>query len=336
MAENSKIEWCNHTFNPWIGCTKVSDGCKHCYAEAMMDKRYGRVKWGPSGVRVRTSAANWKKPLKWNRQAKKEGVRYRVFCASLADVFEDKPDQPELYEWRQELFGLIGDTPYLDWLLLTKRPENVERMIACALHGTRLSLEDDFPNVWIGTSVENQEQADKRIPELLQIPARVRFLSMEPLLGAVDLTCFMNDTLDPEQSYGYVNSLIGFTFDTEGFGNRLSMGAVDWVIVGGESGSNARPMRPDWVCSIRDQCVETGVPFLFKQWGEWIPYDAKDHEDWALTHDDISQWRWLTVDGREGPVWRKDIITTMIKIGKKKAGRLLDGRSWDQFPEISK
>jgi protein gp37 len=129
MAENSNIEWTHHTFNPWIGCTKVSDGCKNCYAENLMDKRYGRVKWGPQGTRVRTSEANWKKPLKWNREAEAKGERHRVFCASLADVFEDKPDQPEMEQWRLELLELIIKTPYLDWLLLTKRPENVRGMV---------------------------------------------------------------------------------------------------------------------------------------------------------------------------------------------------------------
>jgi protein gp37 len=127
MGENSKIEWTDHTFNPWIGCTKVSDGCKHCYAEALMDKRYGRVKWGPQGTRQRTSADNWRKPLQWNKQAVKEDKHYRVFCSSLADVFEDNP---QLTEWRADLFNLIAETPNLDWLLLTKRPENINRMVA--------------------------------------------------------------------------------------------------------------------------------------------------------------------------------------------------------------
>ena len=160
MADNTKIEWCDRTFNPWIGCTKVSEGCQHCYAETLMDKRYGRVQWGPQGKRDRTSDANWKKPRQWNKQQWLEcpscqwrgdvshtivvvdgrlrcpacetetvPTRQRIFCASLADVFEDKPDQPELGDWRRQLLSLIYETPNLDWLLLTKRPENVMRMV---------------------------------------------------------------------------------------------------------------------------------------------------------------------------------------------------------------
>lgn len=261
--ENSKIEWTDHTFNPWIGCTKVSDGCKHCYAETLMDKRYGRVQWGPQGKRIRTSAANWKKPLKWNREAAAAGQRARVFCASLADVFEDKP---EVYTWREELFGLICDTPHLDWLLLTKRPENVDDMFSEIVAPVRLGWED-FPNIWIGTSVENQKQADKRIPALLRIPAAVRFLSMEPLLGPVYLTSLMNDGLC-SLGTGYVNCLKGFCFDAsyDGYydiGDRVNK--INWVIVGGESGVDARPMDVEWARSIRDQCREAGVPFFMKQ-----------------------------------------------------------------------
>ena len=248
MAKNSKIEWTDHTFNPWIGCTKVSDGCKHCYAETLMDKRYGRVQWGPQGTRVRTSAANWRKPVQWNKQAAAEGRRYKVFCASLADVFEDRP---ELVEWRRELLDLIIRTPRLDWLILTKRPENVNRMIEQATGFSEASMWfHAAPHVWIGTSVENQETADKRIPHLLQIPARVRFLSMEPLLGPVDLNLGNWHTSPAECPawYDWCNC------------------SIDWVIVGGESGHNARPMHPDWARSLRDQCVAAGVPVFFKQW----------------------------------------------------------------------
>lgn len=293
--ENSRIEWTDHTFNPWIGCTKVSDGCKHCYAETLMDKRYGKVEWGPQGQRIRTSAANWRKPLKWNREAAAAGKRARVFCASLADVFEDKPDQPEMDKWRVELFQLIQDTPSLDWMLLTKRPENVMEMVKAA--GAEWYYE--LPNVWIGTSVENQEQADKRIPALLTIPAAVRFLSMEPLLGAVSLdngetswlTCNGNCTDESEdvcQSFEYTDKCFH---------------GIDWVIVGGESGPNARPMYPAWALNIRDQCQAAGVPFFFKQWGEWLPT-----EDVWGNHFDFR------------------------KVGKHAAGRLLDGREWDEFP----
>ncbi|MGH9769098.1 MAG: DUF5131 family protein, partial [Blastocatellia bacterium] len=176
MGTNSKIEWTDHTFNPWLGCSKVSPACTNCYAEAWA-KRSGLVKWGDGAERRRTSEANWKEPLKWNEQARREGVRRRVFCASLADVFEDRG---ELVQWRNDLFVMIEKTPYLDWLLLTKRPHNVlPKLEAIRKHwlADKLPL---FDNIWIGATVENQEMADKRIPELIQIPAAIHFLSCEP------------------------------------------------------------------------------------------------------------------------------------------------------------
>lgn len=318
MAENSKIEWTDHTFNPWIGCTKVSDGCKYCYAENLMDKRYKRVEWGPQGTRKRTSAANWRKPLAWNKQAEKEGRRYRVFCASLADVFEDKPDQPEMTEWRFDLLCLIKKTPHLDWLLLTKRPENVIDMIEYHLAfangaGDIYEIFDWLlPNVWIGTSVENQEQADKRIPELAQIPARARFLSCEPLLGPIDLSAFYGSVSGTQYVRGYPEDV------------DADWSMIDWVIAGGESGPNARPMHPDWARSLRAQCQAAGVPFLFKQWGEWLPNNQ------IFRPETIS-----SLSGYDMHFWEHGITKAhSLKVGKKKAGRLLDGREWNEFPVV--
>lgn len=166
MGENTAIEWCDHTFNPWIGCQKVGPGCDHCYAERDMDHRFGRVKWGPGQVRQRTSAANWKKPLAWNRAAERDGVRRKVFCASLGDWLDNAvPNQ-----WREDLAALIEATPHLDWLLLSKRSGNFDKL--APWHA------DDIPaNVWLGITVVNQEEADRDIPKLLAIPAVVRFLS---------------------------------------------------------------------------------------------------------------------------------------------------------------
>lgn len=313
--ENSKIEWCDHTFNPWMGCTRVSPGCQHCYAETLMDSRYGKVKWGPQGKRVRTSEAYWKKPLAWNKQAEREGRRFRVFCASLADVFERKE---ELDPWRWQLWHLIVQTPHLDWLLLTKRPENVNYMVPWG--------SEAYPwpeNVWIGTSVESQEWADKRIPELLKVPAVVRFLSVEPLLGPVDL---FNVSYRGDTDY-FINSLTRrystskMMYPDNGvymsFG-MASLGKINWVIVGGESGAEARPMHPNWVRAIRDQCNNAGIPFFFKQWGEWAPN---------------------CVCGRKKPCQTIERPVgyfptgVMFRCGKKKGGRLLDGREWNEFPK---
>lgn len=346
MGENTKIEWCDHSWNPWLGCTKVSAGCANCYAEQLMDGRFGKVQWGPQGTRKRTSAANWRKPLQWNKEQWLEcpacgwrgaavsicpdcdrvhpnTTRQRVFCASLADIFEDRP---ELVEWRIDLFRLIHQTKNLDWLLLTKRPENVVDM--AALDSPAVKMPD---NVWIGTSVEDQEQADKRIPELLKIPATVRFLSIEPLLGPVDLPTF------------------GSYIDPDGFGNNGPMSfqlgssiepdnPIDWVIVGGESGPNARPMHPDWVRSIRDQCQAAGVPFFFKQWGE---YGVFDHT--VSMHEASKESGYLHRSGKytkfsrsTPPVTGKfEDLAMMMKVGKKAAGRLLDGVEWSEFPAIA-
>lgn len=330
MAMNSKIEWTHHTFNPWIGCTKVSEGCANCYAETRSKRFPDQGQWGQNGTRRVTSESNWKLPLRWNRAAEKAGERHRVFCASLADVFEADDTMPEgsrlpVMNARVGLFHLIMDTPHLDWLLLTKRPENIRpvldslRQEANHIGDFKLSemltawLDGSPPhNVWLGTSVENQEQADKRIPALLRVPAALHFLSMEPLLGEVSLGC---------SEYDY---LAGWNTEIRWNGNPDSLpeldpyrtDAIDWVIVGGESGKNARPMHPDWVRSIRDQCASAGVPFFFKQWGDWGPHGTPDILHHSFTTD------------------RSLYRTDMYRVGKKAAGRLLDGREHNEMPEV--
>lgn len=321
MAENSKIEWCDMTWNPWIGCTRVSPGCQHCYAETMMDKRYGKVKWGPQGARIRTSADYWKQPAKWNRAAEAEGVRRRVFCASLADVFEIKEDQyDELRSWRLDLFDLIEATPMLDWLVLTKRPD-----VARAAVPTRW-LRGWPANVWIGASVENQEYADKRIPHLLKIPAAVRFLSVEPLLGAVDLSAYLTPQFyseelpSPRFGYGYPPTMKAA---------RLRP-SVNWVIVGGESGHGARAMHSNWVRNIRDQCQEAGVPFFFKQWGAAVPFKQRENPDGPIGRGTVGVVFEKAGQSQLDPGWEGNWWGY-----KKHTGRLLDGREWNEFPETA-
>lgn len=247
------IEWANFTFNPWRGCTKVSAGCTHCYAESM-SKRNPAVLgvWGPRGARVVAAESYWKQPLAWDRAARLAGERRRVFCASLADVFEGPETMPES-EWpkveaaRRRLFDLISDTEHLDWLLLTKRPQNVKQQLIDAGRGFQ-SLP---PWVWIGTSVENQAAADERIPHLLQVPAHVRFLSCEPLLGPVDLSEWLDAGYESNGPRGWVAEPRG----------------LHWVICGGESGPHARPMHPQWARSLRGQCQAAGVSYFMKQMG---------------------------------------------------------------------
>jgi protein gp37 len=226
MAENSKIEWTDHTFNPWIGCTKVSPACDNCYAEAMMDKRYGRARWGAGQPRVRTSASNWRHPYRWNNTAPLDKPRPFVFCASLADVFDNEvPD-----EWRRDLFYMIRETPNLVWLLLTKRIGNAIPMIYKA--ATTLPR-----NVAIGATLANQEEYDRDRMKLARVKEVAQplftFGSFEPLLGPV----------------------------------ILDKNAPDWIIVGGESGGNARPMRLEWARDLKRQAEELGRVFNFKQVG---------------------------------------------------------------------
>ena len=305
MSENTKIEWADHTFNPWEGCQKVGPGCDHCYAEKRNARFAGgtAINWGPGAPRRRTSAANWKKPIAWNAAAAEfvaaHGRRQRVFCASLADVFDNAIDPA----WRVDLLELIAKTPHLDWLLLTKRIGNAHAMLDAALevmsHGLTKWAEVPWPNVWIGATIVNQEEADRDIPKLLAVPTARRFLSMEPLLGPVDF-CQSSATWS---AAGYMP-----------WRNRPILGGIDWVIVGGESGAGARPMSPDWARGVRDQCAAAGVPFLYKQWGEWLPMLGQ-------TEGVIVREKATTADG-----W------VMGRAGKKAAGRLLDGMQHEGFP----
>lgn len=317
MGKDTKIEWCDHSWNPWRGCTKVSEGCKNCYAKTL-SKRNPKVlgMWGPQGTRVIASETMWKEPLKWNEEAKTSGVRRRVFCASLADVFEDSTTMPA-EDWlsveraRARLFQIIKDTPCLDWLLVTKRPHRVNEYVPPSWH------EHGFPsNVWIGTSVENQAAADKRVPELLKIPAAVRFLSCEPLLGPVDL----DKAVEIAPGIGCFPLLLQPT-ETE---TRLcgAQGRIDWVIAGGESGPGARPMFAEWALSLRDQCIAAGVPFFFKQHGEYISLDQMKRG--SLKDFELRVGHQVTR--------RADGTDEYWKLGKGVTGRELDGREWSQFP----
>lgn len=273
MGENTKIEWATHTFNPWWGCVKVSEACKHCYAEAW-SKRVGQAVWGPQSDRRFFTDQHWKAPITWNRKAEGATVRPRVFCASMADVFEDRE---ELSPWRNKLWDLIEATPNLDWLLLTKRPQNVKRLAGWT---------DNWPeNVWLGTTVELQKRADELLPHLAAVPAKVRFISAEPLLGPLDLEPYLAES-------------------------------IDWLITGGESGPKARPASPAWFRSLLTQCMANDVAFHFKQWGDWAPGDGINLPQRKALREQIA------ADG-----------TRMVRVGKKIAGRNLDGAEWNGLPQ---
>ena len=246
MAGNSKIEWTDHTFNPWWGCTKVSPACDHCYAETW-SRRMGLDIWDARKPRRFFKSQHWRQPYLWNEKAKRNRRRERVFCASMADVFESRGD---LDPWRELLWKVIEETPDLDWLLLTKRPHAASKMVPWGNYWPA--------NVWLGTTVENQKWADRRIPRLVESPARVRFLSCEPLLGAIDLVQW------------------------------LTRKVLHWVIAGGESGFHSRPSDPSWFYSLRDQCVDYETPFHFKQWGDWAPLSVVEGGPPRVVVDDGS------------------------------------------------
>lgn len=229
MAENSKIEWTHHTFNPWIGCQEMSAACDHCYARVMNERWHWVKGWGPHGERKRTSAANWRLPRRWAKQA--NGTRPRVFCASLADVFDNQVPT----EWRTDLFDLIAATPELDWLLLTKRPENLRRMFPTG----------EWPNIWLGTTCEDQEHYNKRYRLIAEIKVPVRFISYEPALGPLSINLAVPPVLAP-----------------------------DWIICGGESGPGARMMEPWWARNLRDDCASHGISFFMKQMTSKKPIPA--------------------------------------------------------------
>jgi protein gp37 len=293
--QNSKIEWTDHTFNPWWGCEKVSAGCKNCYAETL-DHRLGEGKhWGPNSERKRMTTAYWNEPYKWDKAAAKAGRRDKVFCASMADVFEDHPD---VQVHRERLWYTILSTPNLDWQLLTKRPENILRMVPESWTVTDVRGSWWPKNVWIGTSAETAETLGLRLNHLLSVPAPIRFLSCEPLLGPLGPT----------------------------LANALQMRyGLSWVIAGGESGPGARPMHPDWAREVRDLCGKWGVGFFFKQWGEYVPFCQFSSENPAS-----ADWPVVQFPSPHNP----SKVNSYYKPGKKAAGSFLDGVQWKQFPKL--
>jgi len=252
MGEKTGIAWTDSTFNPWHGCQRVSPGCENCYAEAL-DHRLGRSNWGPvsgGANRQAMSEGYWKEPLRWNRQAEKAQRRHRVFCASMCDVFEDT-DHPVVIAARARLWFLIQTTPWLDWQLLTKRPENFKRLLPWGI------ANDPWPNVWLGVTSEDQRRADERIPILLDTPAVIRFVSYEPALEFVD---FEHLHMQGITEIDAVRGTHGVIRPHGGKCERL-----DWVIVGSESGHGARPARLEWYDRVRKLCQDTGVVFFGKQ-----------------------------------------------------------------------
>ena len=314
MAENTKIQWCDHTFNTHWGCTKISDGCSNCYAENM-GNRFG-VKWGAGEPRKTMSENYWKQPLKWNKRAGENNVRERVFCSSMADVFDN--EAPEGV--REKLWSLIKATPHLDWLIVTKRIGNVKNMLP-------EDWGDGYPNVWLLITVVNQIEADRDIPKLIDTPAAIRGLSIEPMLGYIDLTYIQFDaftTMDVLSGNGLS------TISVCQSAPNAFCDPIDWVIVGGESGSNARPMHPAWAKSLQDQCKLAGVAFFFKQQGEWALEQVKAGGDLGgdMRKGIVQQ---VCLDRENDGHFRKGDVH-MRKVGKEVSGRLLNGVEYNEYP----
>lgn len=361
MGENTKIEWCDSSINFWLGCTKVSDACQNCYAEALA-KRFGTVEWGHGQPRVRTKSAV-ATAFKLDRKARRLGRRLKVFCNSMSDFFDAEVDDA----WRDEAMAVMALTPHLDWLVLTKRPKvmrayqsspaTVERVYdlvcdmavdgaadvvlvapgvdpAAAPAGTRIHLGVwPLANFWAGTTVEDQKMADLRIPDLLATPAARRFLSVEPMLDDLDFSqwlflfkrCGDCPCPDPMVSTKGLDDCCGKP--------EIIPPLLDWIICGGESGPHARPMHPDWARGLRDHCVAAGVPFFFKAWGEWTPGENVDAQRGTV---ETATWfgsGWLF--GRENLAneeGHRDDEPDLYRVGKARAGRLLDGREWSEVP----
>lgn len=260
MGKVTGIEWTDATFNPWWGCAEVSPGCDNCYARELAKRTRG-LAWGPGAPRVLASENVWRQPLAWNEEAEREGRRHRVFCASMADVFDAEAPIGAL----DRLWGLIRATPMLDWQLLTKRPANIRSRLPVdwSAHG--------YGNVWLGVSAETQAHLEQRLPAILRIPARCHFVSAEPLLGPLDLW----------PSWTRRNDLGG---------------ALDWLIIGGESGPKSRPFEPDWAHDLLQQCArrkaagEGPAPFVKQLGTAWAQQRRKRHGRADPKGGDIAEW----------------------------------------------
>jgi protein gp37 len=306
MGDKTKIEWTDATWNPVTGCTKVSAGCKNCYAERDFHRPYP----GRAFTDVRTHPDRLDQPLRWRKPK-------RIFVNSMSDLFHEAvPDS-----FIDSVFIRMAIAQQHTFQILTKRPQRMLEWIPKMLwnvDGLANSL-NYLPNVWLGVSVENQEAADERIPLLLQTPAAVRWVSYEPALGPVDFRCIQTDMVEIDAltgDHGVYRPLAG-----------RSECKLNWVVAGGESGPGARPAHPDWFRKVRDDCRAAGVSFFFKQWGEWTA------EERPGTEVDL-----LTLKPNECVAWGngKNTHTLYTRVGKKRTGRLLDGREWSEFPEINR
>lgn len=327
---NTRIEWADRTWSPVTGCTKISEACEHCYTERMSKRLAGRYGYpADNPFQVTFHPDRLKEPLRWRKPS-------RIFVCSMGDLFH--PDVPDAIKLK--VFDVIGGCPQHVFMILTKRPEQMKGFIdklqvsaynICVPIKTQFRLEKTpffsqyrpLRNLWLGVTCENQQRADERIPILLQIPAAKRFVSVEPMLGPVDINRWTKETCT---NYGGIGRVPNHPHipahmcqRCKGTG-KVSYPRFDWVICGGETGPGARPMHPKWVRSLRDQCQATGTAFFFKSWGDWCPSWC-GAQSWEPDHNT--------------PFYFFDSPPIKTRrIGKKKAGRLLDGQEWSQYPGV--
>lgn len=339
MGDKTPIEWTDATWNPVTGCSKVSQGCKNCYAERVFPRAYGKER---KFTDVQCHPERLDQPIKWKRPR-------RIFVNSMSDLFhENVPD-----DFIANVVCIMALAKQHKFQVLTKRPQRMKEFFSDWWNKKSIDLAlrlsgADWPtwplqNVWLGVSVEDQETADERIPLLLQTPAAVRFVSYEPALGPVDLTELKVNRNMPQPVPGKLAVPVDYPISIYPLHGkqftslRLEYGCpkLNWIICGGESGPNARPMHPRWARHVRDQCAAAGVPFFFKQWGEWLP--LMDADNRGLKYKPDAPFTMIDLTGRlfNSPFTSdppETIAYGMKRIGKKLAGSLLDGREWKEFP----
>ena len=335
MGNGTAIEWTDATWNPVRGCSRVSQGCVNCYAERVARRFAGP---GQPYEGLTNEHGRWNGTVRLVSRALDQPSRWRkprrIFVNSMSDLFHEALSFEDILGIFQAM--ALPECVKHTFQVLTKRPERMAAFMAWAGDG-RLANQwpwDGQPldNVWLGVSVEDQATADERIPHLLRVPARVRFLSMEPLLGPVDLTACAPYTLGGDEANpGVMNAFNGLCFhpltcvDPPRLGGTAD--GIQWVIAGGESGPNARPMHPQWARSLRDQCAGANVPFFFKQWGEWADNPSEGGRDFVTMHEDPRH------NERNIVTWACSCrMASMARAGKARAGRMLDGRVWDEMP----
>lgn len=293
----TKIEWADRVWNPITGCTPVSAGCKNCYAEQYANRFWKGRKFGD----VKFHFERFSQPCYWKP--------CRIFVNSMGDIFHPNVDTESI----DHILHIISICHRHTFIVLTKRPELMQEKLYGGNGARVLGGGDYLPNLWLGVSVENQETADKRIPELLKIPAAKRVVSYEPALGAVNFRPF-----DDFSDTGHGRRWLGKS------SNAANSQGIDWLIAGGETGPGARPSHPDWFRSARDQCVAAGVSFFFKQWGEYVDID-----------DAIKRLNYNPYGNELKKIFIKGHSLPLVRVGKRLAGRLLDGKEWNQIPEVS-